>query len=252
MSETSQGPGWWLASDGKWYAPELAPQPAAPPPPVVVQSAAPEEVVDNADEEDELGAEDEGEAVPGSGRKSRQKKMRDATFGRSEYLGGLPGTKKASGNLIFDESAVGVGTLHPKKGVVAWTDMAGISFDSATMKKSRAGKAVMFGVFALAAKNTQNAAEITVQLKDSNVALYRVPGKTGAQVRAKVQPFLIAHGVPCLDDAPATLSVNTAPPAPVAPAALSMADEIAKLVALRDSGAITDEEFAAYKANLLP
>ena len=24
MSDTSQGPGWWLASDGKWYAPEQA------------------------------------------------------------------------------------------------------------------------------------------------------------------------------------------------------------------------------------
>ena len=29
-------------------------------------------------------------------------------------------------------------------------------------------------------------------------------------------------------------------------------DEITKLVALRDSGAITDEEFTAYKDNLLP
>jgi len=26
MSDTSQGPGWWQASDGKWYAPELHPQ----------------------------------------------------------------------------------------------------------------------------------------------------------------------------------------------------------------------------------
>ncbi len=25
MSETSNGPGWWLASDGKWYDPRLAP-----------------------------------------------------------------------------------------------------------------------------------------------------------------------------------------------------------------------------------
>ena len=24
MSDTSQGPGWWLASDGKWYSPEQA------------------------------------------------------------------------------------------------------------------------------------------------------------------------------------------------------------------------------------
>ena len=30
MSDQSQGPGWWMASDGKWYPPESAP---APPPP---------------------------------------------------------------------------------------------------------------------------------------------------------------------------------------------------------------------------
>jgi len=33
MSDTSQGPGWWLASDGKWYPPELwtGPPTSAPP-----------------------------------------------------------------------------------------------------------------------------------------------------------------------------------------------------------------------------
>jgi uncharacterized membrane protein len=33
VSDESQGPGWWLASDGKWYPPELAPgaQPAVSP-----------------------------------------------------------------------------------------------------------------------------------------------------------------------------------------------------------------------------
>ncbi len=33
MSDMSQGPGWWQASDGKWYPPEQAPgaQPTAPP-----------------------------------------------------------------------------------------------------------------------------------------------------------------------------------------------------------------------------
>lgn len=29
MSDTSQGPGWWQASDGKWYPPQPAAQPAA-------------------------------------------------------------------------------------------------------------------------------------------------------------------------------------------------------------------------------
>lgn len=32
MSDLPQGPGWWLASDGRWYPPE-ARSPAAPPPP---------------------------------------------------------------------------------------------------------------------------------------------------------------------------------------------------------------------------
>lgn len=31
MSDVSQGPGWWIASDGKWYPP----QPPPPPPPTV-------------------------------------------------------------------------------------------------------------------------------------------------------------------------------------------------------------------------
>ena len=30
MSDVSQGPGWWLASDGKWYSPDLAPGLASP------------------------------------------------------------------------------------------------------------------------------------------------------------------------------------------------------------------------------
>ena len=33
MSEQSQGPGWWQASDGKWYPPESAPVPPSMPPP---------------------------------------------------------------------------------------------------------------------------------------------------------------------------------------------------------------------------
>jgi hypothetical protein len=32
MSDVSQGPGWWQASDGKWYAPELHPDYQAPAP----------------------------------------------------------------------------------------------------------------------------------------------------------------------------------------------------------------------------
>jgi uncharacterized RDD family membrane protein YckC len=33
MSDVSQGPGWWIASDGKWYPPHLHPSAAELPPP---------------------------------------------------------------------------------------------------------------------------------------------------------------------------------------------------------------------------
>ena len=41
MSDTSMGPGWWMASDGRWYSPEQAPGAAPPPPPPQFQMAAP-------------------------------------------------------------------------------------------------------------------------------------------------------------------------------------------------------------------
>ena len=33
MSDATQGPGWWMASDGRWYPPELRPAATLPPPP---------------------------------------------------------------------------------------------------------------------------------------------------------------------------------------------------------------------------
>jgi large-conductance mechanosensitive channel len=32
MADDAQGPGWWIASDGKWYPPELHPSRMPPPP----------------------------------------------------------------------------------------------------------------------------------------------------------------------------------------------------------------------------
>jgi hypothetical protein len=40
MSDQSGGPGWWQASDGKWYAPEAQPG-YLPPPPVTAFSPPP-------------------------------------------------------------------------------------------------------------------------------------------------------------------------------------------------------------------
>ena len=83
-------------------------------------------------------------------------------------------------------------------------------------------------MLALAAKSSQDKADITIQLKDGNVALFQVPGKSGAQVRGKVQAFLVAKGVPCLDDAPVATEPTPVPTLAQPQAPVSAADEIAE------------------------
>lgn len=176
--------------------------------------------------------------------------MKKVSIQKAQYCGGLPDSKgsKNTSNLWATDEGIGHGAFGPKF-LIPWADVASVSFDSGTAAKSRKGKAVMFGVFALAAKNTQSAADVTILLKDGNVALYRILGKSGHQVRGKLQPFLTAQGVACPDDA-ATVPSPT-PPTPAVASTSSVADELGKLAELHRSGALTDEEFAAHKAKLL-
>jgi hypothetical protein len=173
------------------------------------------------------------------------------TFPHAKYLGGLPGDIGGyGGNLIVDSEGIGCGITNKKKGVVLWRDASGISYDSEQIHKSRVGKAMLVGVLALAAKSTQAAATITVTLKDGGAAVYQVAGKPGPAVRGRVQAIITAAGVPCLDDMPSKASARSvAADQTIAP--LRVADELAKLAALRDAGALTDDEFSAQKAKLL-
>src|SRR5271165_3218655 len=114
MSDTSQGRDRWLASDGKWYAPELATQPAAPPPPPTTTGV---------DDNQEVDSDAEG-AIDGSEKKSKPKKV---MIQKVVYLGGLPGDKGGySGNMIVTDECIGMGSLTPKKSPVRWDEMAGI------------------------------------------------------------------------------------------------------------------------------
>lgn len=57
VSEVSQGPGWWLATDGKWYPPERHPNYVPPaPPPVDTAPTAPPSSHSAAHHADELAA----------------------------------------------------------------------------------------------------------------------------------------------------------------------------------------------------
>jgi hypothetical protein len=170
---------------------------------------------------------------------------RKVAFPKAVYLGGLPGDKGGyKGNFVANDECLGMGVVSPKKSPVRWNEMVGISFDSGSAAKSRAGKALLVGVFALAAKNTQREATVTVTRKDGNVAIYQVTGMSGGAVRAKLQPFLIEHGVICTDDAPSPAAASAA-------AAPDPAEQLRKLADLHQSGLLTDEEFAVKRAAIV-
>lgn len=173
------------------------------------------------------------------------------SFPHAKYLGGLPGDKGGyGGNLIVDSEGIGCGVANKKRGVVLWHDAEGISYESELISKSRVGKALIFGAFALAAKNTQSAAMISVTLKDGGIALYQVNGKPGAAIRGRIQGIVSAAGVPCLDDAHSGTATSLSRDQSHK-TSVYVADELTKLAALRDDGALTDEEFADQKARLI-
>ena len=170
---------------------------------------------------------------------------RKVTFPKAVYLGGLPGDKGGyKGNFVANDECLGMGVVSPKKSPVRWDEMARISFDSGTAAKSRAGKAFLVGVFALAAKNTQREATITVTRKDGNVAIYQITGVSGGAARGKLQPFLVEHGVTCTDDAPLPTEAPT-------PDEADPAEQLKRLADLHESGLLTDEEFATKRAAIV-
>ncbi len=83
MSEVSQGPGWWLASDGRWYSPEQAPD-------YVPQSVSPDSVDltgGGVPMPPALGAEAGTEASPGGFAPSPAPITPGSPYGYEGYAG---------------------------------------------------------------------------------------------------------------------------------------------------------------------
>ena len=135
---------------------------------------------------------------------------------------------------------------NPRKFVIYWADCIGVTVDGGEIAKSRVAATVMFGVWGLGAQDKETLTFLSIYRKDGAVACYRIPGTDPQGLRVRLRPLLLKVGVPFLDE-PAAVQVT--PPAHTSPP--SVADELAKLAALRDSGVISNEEFAAQKAKLL-
>ena len=129
--------------------------------------------------------------------------------------------------MLVDSSGVGWSgllrrSLQEGKGLIPWSDVKSVSFLDGTAVSGalawRAGRS-------LAARNSLRDTHLTVHKSDGTAVTYQIIGVAGPAVRAMIQPFLAAAGVPCVNE----LAANE--PAPIV---LSIADELSKLVSLTE------------------
>jgi hypothetical protein len=135
------------------------------------------------------------------------------------------------------------GTRNPKRpgativkvGIPA---IVAVEVTSEQVAKSKAGAVLVFGLLGLAAKGSRDRGAFLVHIRSGETSYFTIEGYSEVQLRGKLSPWLNAMQIPL-----------GAPAVPVAPS--SMADELVKLAGLRDSGILTEEEFAVQKAKLL-
>jgi len=164
-------------------------------------------------------------------------------IGHANYLGGLiDSPKKKTGNFAINDTHLGMSILGNKFSTgIALSDIKGVSFDSETVGKSRTGKALAFGVLALAAKSTKSVGQLIVHLNDGQIAAFEFEKLNGLEAKAKIMGRLSKYSIPCLDDVALTGGSHDS----------SVVDQLRGAQDLLASGALSQDEFDALKAKIL-
>ena len=161
-------------------------------------------------------------------------------FPGATYLGGLSvGPRRSAGNLTFDDT-VTIGTAWQKVEIPV-ADIVSVATGSEMVGKRRTGAVLAFGVLGLAGKGTKTEGSIAISLSSGEEAYFTVPKYTDVKIKAALAGWMGKHAIAWtdeLDDAPVASPT-------------SKADELEKLALLHGDGILTDEEFAAAKADLL-
>jgi hypothetical protein len=174
----------------------------------------------------------------------------------THYLGGWPGhTKTYTGKLtkllVVDKNGVslrGLSTIF----TIPWQEITDLDVDGAenASKRVTAGRVAVIGVFALVAKKHVKDSMLIVTTASGDQALFHSSQFTALELRQKLLPLITQ-----IQKSKAGLPTSSpaAPPAtgPTGSSPIGVADELTKLSQLRDSGVLSDEEFATQKAKLL-
>ena len=107
------------------------------------------------------------------------------------HVGGRPPVR---GNLLVRDGVIGVGTLKPRHGKVAIDAGAEIRVTGGIVAESGNGKFAAFSVLALGARNSQNAAYVSIRLTNGSKALYQVDGVAAPALAAKLRTELAPLG----------------------------------------------------------
>jgi hypothetical protein len=173
----------------------------------------------------------------------------DVTFPTVVFLGGIQGmSPERAGTLTFTTSRVHFDS--ERKLDLDMSTVRSVEIGGGQIAKSKIGATLVFGVLGgLAAKGSEDRAEIVVHLLSGDAAFFFIQRTSPAEVRARLMPLLKSIGVPFKDEADQQAMVDAASASPTA--SPSLADELVKLAQLHESGFLTDDEVALAKAKLL-
>jgi hypothetical protein len=170
-------------------------------------------------------------------------------IGHAKYLGGSSNLGPTrSGDLRFTNTRVLLGTEQ----LLQLSCVVSIEIGGGQISKSRLVPALAFGtVGALAAKGTQDRAELAIHLDSGEAAFFFVFKRSPAEVRATLMPLLRSVGIPFSDEVVASAGPPSPPAAGAEPSSAGLVDELERLAHLHEIGFLTEAELAAAKAKLL-
>jgi hypothetical protein len=155
------------------------------------------------------------------------------------YLGAR--SRGESGGLRATAEGLFYKPLLGSKVTIPWNVIQDIEVTTESKKRVTAGRAVAIGIFSLAARKNETFTYIHVQ--DANTVWSFAAKTTQVKVLAAMKPVLDAFQ--------GRTRTQTQAEIPHVQQQLSVADELAKLANLRDSGVLSEDEFSTEKAKLL-
>lgn len=177
----------------------------------------------------------------------------------------LPGVRRPGSKDMAPLQVTPDGLAWGRRVKIAWSTILKIETGIVTQRQGNQRRAVGFGVLgvaAVAATAAHNAKarqvvshrEIRISCRDGQVFRF-LTNASDALVSEVFGPLFAAYAAEVQRQAqlstPAAATSGAVPPPARAPSAIGVADELAKLAGLRDSGVISAEEFDLQKAKLI-